>query len=89
MLDVERGEAIEKELEAFIEKRSRKEPERDAREELWKESVRAYHASKEAERRAAWATYHAAQATRLRRTMERLAAVHETRAQQLLEEGSA
>ncbi len=52
----------------------------------WKASVRAYNASREAERRAAWASYHQGQAERLRRTMERLAAVHENRARQLSSE---
>ncbi len=51
----------------------------------WKASVRAYNASREAERRAAWASYHQGQAERLRRTMERLAAVHERQAIKLLE----
>jgi hypothetical protein len=88
VLDVERGEAIEKELEAFIEKRSRKAPNLDAREALWKESVRRYNAAREAERRALWADYHRSHAARLRRTVEPLIEHHETQAKKLLE-GSA
>ncbi len=88
MLDVERGEAVEKELEAFIEKRSRKEPNLDAREELWKASVRRYNASREAERRALWADYHRVHAERLRRTVEPLIAHHEARARQLSSEAT-
>jgi hypothetical protein len=84
-MDIAHGELVEKELEAFIEKRSRKEPKIDAREELWKASVRRYNVSKEAERRVAWSDYHRGQAERLRRTMERLAAVHERQAIKLLE----
>jgi len=83
---VERGEAIEKELEAFIEKRARKEPDPDEREEAWKASVRAYNASKAAERRAAWADYHRVHAERLRRTVGPLIEHHEARAQQLSSE---
>jgi hypothetical protein len=86
VLDVERGEAIEKELEAFIEKRARKEPNLDAREELWKASVRRYNAAREAERRAAWATYHVGQASRLRRVMTNLVEFHEAKARQLSSE---
>ncbi len=85
-VDIAHGEMVEKELTRMIEKRASREPDLDEREELWKESVRHYNATREAENRAAWATYHAAQATRLRRTMERLAAVHENRARQLSSE---
>jgi hypothetical protein len=84
--DVSRAEIAEAQIATFIARRAEKSGEDRPEEEAWRESVRAYNASKEAERRAAWATYHAAQATRLRRTMERLAAVHENRARQLSSE---
>ncbi len=58
----------------------------DESEELWKEGVRRYHAARSKERRAEWYAYHADQAARLRRTMERLAAVHEAKARQLSSE---
>ena len=86
MLDVERGEAIERELQAFIEKRARKEPNIDAQEELWKASVRRYNAAKEAERRALWADYHVGQASRLKRVMTNLVAFHEDKARALSSE---
>jgi hypothetical protein len=85
-LDIARGEAIEKELEAFIAKRSRQEPDRHERAEAWKASVRAYNLAREAERRALWADYHRVHAERLRRTVEPLIAHHEAKARALLSE---
>lgn len=86
MLDVDRDDQLERELSRIIERRSREEPDRDEREEAWKASVRAYNASKEAERRAAWATYHVGQASRLRRVMTNLVEHHENKARQLSSE---
>ena len=55
MMEVARGELVEKELDAMIERRFRKgEVDPDEREELWKESVRSYTARKREEKRAAW-----------------------------------
>jgi hypothetical protein len=85
-MDIAHGETVEAELVRMIEKRARREPNLDAREELWKESVRAYNASKEAERRAAWSDYHQGQALRLRRIMMNLVEHHENRARQLSSE---
>jgi hypothetical protein len=48
--DISRGEATERELDALIERRSRKgEIDADEREELWKEYVRHHNARLEAE----------------------------------------
>jgi hypothetical protein len=56
--DISRGEATEKELDALIERRSRKrEIDPDEREELWKESVRRYNARRREENRVAWCDY--------------------------------
>ncbi len=88
-MDIAHGETVEAELVRMIEKRARREPNIDAQEELWKASVHRYNAAREAERRAAWATYHQGQALRLRRGMAALVEHHENRARQLLEEGSA
>ena len=85
-MDIAHGELVEKELEAFIEKRSRKEPKLDAQEELWKASVHRYNAGREAERRALWADYHVGQASRLKRVMMNLVEHHENRARQLSSE---
>jgi hypothetical protein len=87
VLDVERGEVVEKELDRMIEKRASGEPDPDEREELWKESVRRYNAAREAERRALWADYHRVHAERLRRVMTNLVEFHEAKARRLLEEG--
>ncbi|MEJ7872122.1 MAG: hypothetical protein WKF67_07660 [Rubrobacteraceae bacterium] len=86
MMDVAHGEMVEKELTRMIEKRSRKEPDPDEQEEVWKESVRAYNAARSKERRAEWYSYHLDQAERLRRTMEPLVAFHEARAAALCQE---
>lgn len=72
----------------MIEKRARNEPDPDELEPGYIESVRRYNARRRRENAARWYAYHADQAERLRRTMEPLIAFHETRAQQLLEEGS-
>jgi len=53
-VDVAHGEMVEAELDAFIERRARKgDVDPDEREELWKESVRAYTARQREEMRAA------------------------------------
>ncbi len=85
-MDVAHVEAVEKELDAFIERRSRNEPDPDGLEASYAESVRTYNAAREAERRAEWYSYHLDQAERLRRTMEPLIALHEARAAALCEE---
>jgi hypothetical protein len=91
-VDIARGELLEAELDRLIEKRSRREPDPDEREELWKASVRAYNARIEAENRAAWCEYHQGQARRLRENLEALIAEHEAKATLLgesLTEGEA
>jgi hypothetical protein len=72
---------VERELDAMIERRSSREPDRDEREELWKESVRRYTARKSEERRAAWREHHQGQAARLRTVLEELIAHHEEQAE--------
>jgi hypothetical protein len=85
-VDIARGEMVEKEIDAMIERRSRKgEVDPDEQEELWKASVRAYTARREEEMRAAWASYHEGQAERHRRTLEDLIAHHEEQAAKLCE----
>jgi hypothetical protein len=79
------GEMVEKELNAMIERRSRKgDVDPDEQEELWKASVRAYTARRREQMRAAWASYHQDQAERHRRTLEDLIAGHEEKAHRLL-----
>jgi len=79
---VEHAEMVEKQLDALIERRSHKggvDP--DEREELWKASVRRYHARREEELRAAWCEHHQGQAARLRTTLEALIDDHEQQAE--------
>jgi hypothetical protein len=83
-VDIARGEMVEKELDAMIERRARKgEVDPDEREELWKESVRAYTARRREEMRAAWCEHHQGQAARLRTTLEALIARHQAEADRL------
>jgi hypothetical protein len=81
-VDIARGELVEKELDAMIERRARKgEVDPDEREELWKASVAAYHERQEAQRRAAWCEHHQGQAARLRAVLEALISRHEEQAE--------
>jgi hypothetical protein len=81
-LDIAHAEKVEKDLDALIERRSRKgEVDPDEREELWKESVRAYTARRREEMRAAWCEHHQGQAARLRTVLEELIAGHEKQAE--------
>jgi hypothetical protein len=85
-VDVMRGEMVEKELEAMIQRRARKgDVDPDEREALWQQSVRAYTARRREEMRAAWAAFHEGQAERHRRTLEGLITHHETQAAKLCE----
>ena len=85
-MDLAHGEAVEKQLDAMIQRRARKgEVDLDEREALWQVSVRRYNARRREEMRAAWASYHAEQAARHRRTLEDLIDRHETQAAKLCE----
>jgi hypothetical protein len=86
-VDIAGGELVEKELDAMIERRSRKK-DPDEESEHWKESIRRYTARRREEMRAAWCEYHQGQAERLRRTVEPLIAFHEARAALLEDEAS-
>jgi hypothetical protein len=87
-MDVARGELVEKELDAMIERRSRqKDP--DEESELWRESVRAYEEKRRQVARLEWRAFHCGQAERHRRTLEELINYHEMQAQSLLTEGEA
>ena len=88
--ELNRAEMVEKELDAFIERRARKgETDPDEREDLWVESVRRYQERERRQIRAEWRDYHESQAERHRRTLEALVAHHETEAEKLLEDGEA
>jgi hypothetical protein len=67
VMDIARGELVERELDTMIERRSRqKDPEEEI--EPWKESVRRYNAKRREENRLAWCDYfsHLAGALRAR-----------------------
>jgi hypothetical protein len=85
-MDVEHGVMVEKQLDALIERRSRKgDVDPDEREELWKASVRAYTARRREEMRAAWTSFHEGQAERHRATLQALIEHHESEAARLME----
>jgi hypothetical protein len=68
-VEIARGELVEKELDAMIERRSRQnDPEEQS--ELWQQSVGAYTARRHEEMRAAWCEYHQDQAARHRAVLE-------------------
>jgi hypothetical protein len=83
-VDIARGEMVEKELDAMIERRSRqKDP--DEESELWQASVRAYEEKRRQAARLEWHLHHTAQAERLRRTLEGLIAHHGEHAVKLMD----
>jgi hypothetical protein len=81
VMDISRGEMVERELDTMIERRSRqKDP--DEEHELWQESVRRYNARRREENRLAWCDYFCRLAGSLRARAEeydRRAAVLEDR----------
>jgi hypothetical protein len=84
VMDIARGELVERELDTMIERRSRqKDP--DEESELWKESVRRYNARRREEMRAAWCEHHHEQAARLRAVLEALIARHEDEAAKVMD----
>jgi hypothetical protein len=82
--DISRGEATEKEIDAFISKRHRDrvatERERLA-EETWAASERAYFARRDEERRLELLSYHEGQAERLSGVLGALVSHHEAEAE--------
>jgi hypothetical protein len=83
-VDAAHTEPTDAELVLMIERRSRQgEVDPTEREELWKESVRAYTARRREEMRAAWQEYHQGQAARHRAVLESLIVRHEGEAARL------
>jgi len=80
-------DTVDLELDRLISKRASQDlrPDRDEREELWKESVRAYTARRRQEMRADWHGWHLEQADRHRRTLEDLISHHQTQAAKLMD----
>jgi hypothetical protein len=76
-MDVARGELVEKELDAMIERRSRqKDPEEES--ETWQESERRHEEQRRLQARYEWHLYHTAQAERVRRPWRSLLATTRT-----------
>ncbi len=88
MIDAQRIERAEAQLDAFVEARVRAAKAESDREALWQASVDRYHARRREANRAAWANYHLGQAARLKGTAAALAAGHRAAAEALLEEPS-
>ena len=82
--DIGRGEAVERELDAFISKRHeqrvRSQGER-REEEAWQESERRHEERQRLQARYEWHLHHTAQAERLRLTLEALASTMRSRRQ--------
>jgi hypothetical protein len=68
-MDIARGELVEKELDAMIERRSRQNDPEEA-SEAWQESVHRYQARKREENRLAWCGYFSRLAGSLRARAE-------------------
>ena len=80
-MGIARGEMVEKELDAMIERRSRqKDPEEAS--EAWQESVRRYNVRRREENRLAWCDYF----ERLSACLRARAEEYDHRAQMLMEE---
>jgi len=79
-VDIAHGELVEKELDAMIERRSRKK-DPDEERDLWRESIERYNARRQEEMRAAWCEYHQDQAARHRAVLEALITRHEEQAE--------
>jgi len=80
-VDIARGEMVEKEIDAMIERRSRqKDP--DEESEMWRESVKRYNARRREENCREWCNYFCRLAGSLRARAEE----YDHRAQALLQD---
>src|SRR5918999_2049188 len=85
-MDLAHGEMVEKQLDAMIQRRTRKgEVDPDEQEELWKASVRAYEEKRRQMARLEWRAFHCGQAERHRATLQALIEHHESEATRLME----
>jgi len=79
------AESVDKELDAFIERRSRREPTPDELEPSYAESVRRYHSRQRKEIAALWFAHFC----RMAANHARIAQDYERRAEELCEDGAA
>ena len=87
-MDVSRGESVEHELNRLIERRHDQRTTEEGHrpsEEMYEESTRRYQEQMRVRARYEWHLYHTTHAERVRRTLEELAAYHETQAAKLCE----
>ncbi len=82
-MDTEAIEAVEAEIDLFIERRARDAGDAARVEELWKESTRAHREMRKQENAALWRAYHLRQAASLEAVAAALAASHRARAARL------
>ena len=83
-MEIARGELVEKELDAMIERRSRKK-DPDEESELWRKGVDAYNEKRQKIARLEWHAFHCGQAERHRRTLQALIEHHEEEAAKLMD----
>jgi hypothetical protein len=90
-MDVARADTVDAELDRLISKRASQDrrPDPDEREELWKASVRRSNATRQEEKRQAWAAFHEGQAASLRHTLEALIAHHAQQAEKYAHQPNA
>ncbi len=86
MLEHVRIEAAEKQIDAFINSRSKAKDKANSEADLWRISEIKHREKRREEHRLAWYCFHLNQAERLRRTMEALISKHEAAAAKLQEE---
>ncbi len=79
----EHAEMVDKELDAFIERRASREPDPDTSEASYAESVRRFHARRRQENRAAWYVHFC----RMSENHRKLSEEYEARAEALCQEG--
>jgi hypothetical protein len=84
---VDVADSVDADLGRLISKRASQDrpPDPDEREELWKESVRAYEEKRRQMARLEWHAFHCGQAARHRAVLESLIAHHEGEAAKLME----
>jgi len=90
LVDIAKGEKVEADLTHLIERRHDQRVVEEGHrpsEEMYEESTRRYQEQMRARARYEWGLHHTAQAERLRRTLEALAAYHEEQAAKLCGQG--
>ncbi|HET6658983.1 MAG TPA: hypothetical protein VFH16_03605 [Rubrobacter sp.] len=82
-MEIAHGEMVEKQLDAMIERHSRKK-DPDEESDLWRESVRTYEEKRRQMARLEWHAFHCGQAERHRATLRALIDHHEEQTAKLM-----